>query len=218
MDALHFTVATLPLGVYLLLIGLINLSGRPFVTTGTRDAATLGIGLAGLIIIGPMELFFPEGASRMLGAYVWLLLIAFYGLCVALFVLLMRPRIVIYNSSADRVRSVLSDIVWDLDKSAKRLEDGWTLPSINVRLNMEGGILSSNVQLVAVGARQNLEGWRLLEKKLRPALKSNRTPTNLIGICLVGLSLLLTATAAIWIYAQRTEVTQAVVDMLRLNL
>ena len=63
MDPLHFCIGVAPLAVYLLLIGLLNLSNKPFVTTGARDAAALGIGVSGLVIAGPMELFFPEGAA-----------------------------------------------------------------------------------------------------------------------------------------------------------
>ena len=64
MDPLHFCVAVAPLSVYLLMVGLINLSGWPFVTTGTRDTAALGIGIIGLVIAGPMELFFPGRSGQ----------------------------------------------------------------------------------------------------------------------------------------------------------
>ena len=67
MDPLHFSVAAIPLAVYLLLIGILNLRKKPFVTTGARDSAALAIGIAGLMIIGPMKLFFPEGAGSRFG-------------------------------------------------------------------------------------------------------------------------------------------------------
>ena len=60
MDSLHFCIAVIPLAVYLLMMGLLNLRRRPFVTTGARDAATLGIGVVGFVIAGPMELFFSR--------------------------------------------------------------------------------------------------------------------------------------------------------------
>ena len=80
-----------------------QLSGWPFVTTGTRDTAALGIGIIGLVIAGPMELFFPEEAASQFGGKVWLLLIAFYGLCVSLIVLLLRSRIVVYNITGNQL-------------------------------------------------------------------------------------------------------------------
>ena len=104
MDPLHFCIAIAPLSVYFLMLGILNLYGRPFVTTGARDAAALGIGISGLVIAGPMELFFPEAAASQYGSFVWILLISFYGLCVSLIVLLMRSRIVIYNTSLEQLR------------------------------------------------------------------------------------------------------------------
>ena len=83
MDPLHFCIAVGPFAVYLLLLGVMNLRGRPLVTTGARDAAALGIGLVGFVIAGPMQLFFPEGAASRFGGWVWLMLIVFYGLCVS---------------------------------------------------------------------------------------------------------------------------------------
>ena len=38
MDPLHAAIALFPVAMYLLIIGAINLSPRPFVTTGARDA------------------------------------------------------------------------------------------------------------------------------------------------------------------------------------
>ena len=85
MDPLHTVIAIGPLGVYLLLIGLLNLGRRPFVTTGGRDLAALGVGISGLMIAGPMELFMPEAPARHFGGFVWLLLIALYGLGVTMY-------------------------------------------------------------------------------------------------------------------------------------
>ena len=50
MDSLHFCIAVVPLSVYLLMMGLLNLRRHPFVTTGARDAATLGIGVVGCLL------------------------------------------------------------------------------------------------------------------------------------------------------------------------
>ena len=43
MDPLNLCIALGPLAVYLLLLGLIGLSSRPFLTSGFRDGATLAI-------------------------------------------------------------------------------------------------------------------------------------------------------------------------------
>ena len=93
IDALHVSIALGPLAVYLLLVGIINLSRRPFLTTGARDVAAIGVAISGFIAAGPMELFLPEAAADRFGPYVWLLLLAFYGLCLTLLVLMMRSAI-----------------------------------------------------------------------------------------------------------------------------
>ena len=109
-DPLHVCIALGPLAVYLFLLGLINLSRRPFLTTGARDAAALGVGISGFVVVGPMELFLPGAAANRFGGYVWLLLLAFYALCLTLWVLLLRPRLVIYNATAEQLRPVLAGV------------------------------------------------------------------------------------------------------------
>ncbi len=54
VDPLHFCIALGPLAAYLLLLGAVNLSSRPFLTNGARDTAALGIGILGFAIVGPM--------------------------------------------------------------------------------------------------------------------------------------------------------------------
>ena len=71
MDPLHLCIALGPVARYFLLLGSINLSRRPFVTSGTRDAAALGIaivgGVLGLLLFDQAfelfhRLFFPPGS------------------------------------------------------------------------------------------------------------------------------------------------------------
>ncbi len=198
VDPLRIFIAACPLAVYLIVMGVINLLRRPFVTTGARDAATVGIAIVGLVVIGPMELFFPEGAALRFGAFVWLLLLAFYGLCVSLVVLLMRPRIVVYNTTADQLRPILASAVAQMDNKARWVDDSLMIPSLNVHVNLEGNSWMQNVQLVAVGTRQNYEGWRRLEQLLRGALRPVRRAPNLRGIVLVCVGLLLAVGTILW--------------------
>lgn len=216
MDPLHFCIIVAPMGVYLLLIGLINLRRRPFVTTGARDAAAIGIAIAGLMIAGPMELFFPESAAGRFGSYVWLLLIAFYGLCVSLIVLLMRPRIVVYNLSPQGLRPVLADIAIRLDPKARWAGESLQLPSLDIHLHLEGSFWMSNAQLVSIGDKQRFESWRLLEKELREQLSTMRSQTVVFGVALVSIAILLATVSVIWMVNQPDSVRQALADMLRI--
>ena len=216
MDPLHFCIFAAPLGVYLLLIGLINLRRRPFVTTGTRDAAAMGIAIAGLVIAGPMELFFPESAAGRFGSWVWVLLIAFYGLCVSLTVLLMRPRIIVYNLGPQRLRPILGDIAIRLDSKARWSGDSLLLPSLDVHMQLEGNGWSSNAQLVSVGDKQRFENWRLVEKELREQLSTMRSETVVFGVALVSAAITLAAISVIWVVNQPDVVRAALTDLLRI--
>ncbi len=216
MDPLHFTIIAVPLGVYFLLIGLISLQRKPFITTGSRDTATLAIALAGLVIAGPMELFFPESAAGRFGAWVWVLLIAFYGLCVSLLVLLMRPRIVVYNLGPERVRPILAELAMRLDPKARWSADSLLLPTLDVHLNLEGHAWLSNSQLVAVGNQQRMESWRMLERELRQQLAPIKSETVVFGVALFATASGLALISVWWSLARADAVREALVEMLRL--
>lgn len=216
MDPLHFAIMAVPLAIYLLVVGLIGVSRNPFVTTGSRDVAALAIGMGGLAIAGPMELFFPESAAGRFGSYVWLLLIAFYGLCMSLAVLVMQHRIVVYNLSPDRLRPILAGTAMKLDKRARWTGDSLYLPSLEVHLNLQGSLWLSNSQLIAVGPKQSFESWRLIEKELRKELSSIRSESVVVGVFLIVSACIVALASTWWVIAQRDAVQEALVEMLRL--
>src|SRR5690606_33964116 len=84
MDSLHFFVAIGPLAAYAALLGVVHVSRRPFVTSGAREAATLGIALTGVAVAGPLELFLPDSANRWFPGGIWIVLLLLYSLCLRL--------------------------------------------------------------------------------------------------------------------------------------
>jgi hypothetical protein len=215
IDALHLSIALVPLAVYLLLLGLINLSTRPFVTTGMRDVAALGMAISGFIVAGPMELFLPEAATNRFGGYVWLLLIAFYALCLTLIVLLMRPRLVIYNVNPDQLRAMLAEVVSELDSDARWAGDGLVLPRLGVQLHVELFGTMRNVQLVASGPRQSFTGWRRLELALAKVLHQTRAAPNPHGFTLMAVGVLLICLVTWRAMSDPTTIVQGLDEMLR---
>ncbi len=215
MDPLHFAIAMGPLAVYFLLLGMINLSSRPFLTTGARDTAALGVGISGFMIAGPMELFLPEAAATQFGPWVWVLLLAFYGLCLTLIVLLMKPRFVIYNITVDQLRPMLADVVKEIDADARWAGDSLVLPKLGVQLHVEPFSPLRNVQLIASGTNQNFNGWRHLELKLDAALKKANNGRNLYGFFLVTCGLVLCVMVTTWLLSDQAGVAQALGEMLR---
>jgi hypothetical protein len=175
MDAFHLCLALGPVAMYLLLLGMINLSRRPLLVSGTRDAATLGLALSGLVIVGPLTLLFPATTAARLGPFgthwVWVLMLALYGLCLVLVLLMLRPRLVIYNVTADQLRPILAELVERLDPEARWAGDSLVLPAFGVQLHMECVPWTRNVSLVSAGTNQDYAGWRRLEAELTLALR-----------------------------------------------
>jgi hypothetical protein len=215
MDSLHFCIAVAPLAVYFLMLGLLNLRRRPFLTTGARDAATLGIGIIGFIIVGPMELFFPEGAASRFGPWVWVLLVVFYGLCVSLLVLLMKPRLVVYNMSMEELRPILTKIAMELDPKSRWLDDALVIPRLKIHMHVESVEWLRNIQMMAGGNHQSIEGWQQFEKKLAMALRKLKIGPNVMGVPFLIASAALAGSAAFYMLQDPQAVVAALQDMLR---
>jgi hypothetical protein len=216
MDPLRLSIALGPLAVYLLLLGMINLSRRPFVTTGARDMSALGIAISGLVIVGPMELFLPGAAAWPPVWLVWLLCLVLYSLCVTLVVMLLRPRIVIYNISAERLRPILADVVAGLDKEARWAGDCLVLPSMGVQLHVEPMGPFKNAQLVGAGPQQNLAGWRKLELTLARVLRENASTRNAYGLVLLVVGVLAVGVITFLMVRDTQSIAHGLREMLRL--
>ena len=190
MDPFRLCLALGPVAMYLLLLGAINLSRRSLLVSGVRDAAALALAVSGLVVIGPMELFFPFESAVKLGSYVWLLLLALYVMCVVLWLLLLRPRRVIYNISADKLRPILADAVGQFDGDARWAGDSLAIPGLGVQLYMDNFAPLRSVSLISAGGNQNHTGWRRLETALRTALAREEVARNPRGLSLIVASLL----------------------------
>jgi hypothetical protein len=222
MDPFHLCLALGPVAVYFLLLGAINLSRRPLVVSATRDTAALGLAVAGMVAVGPIELFFPHAAAAHFGALVWLLLAAFYALCLILVLLLLRPRLVIYNVTMEELRPILADLIPQLDADARWAGDGLLLPKQGVQLHMENLPLLRNVSLAATGAKQNYLGWRHLELALRSALAQSDISRNLragriLGALLLGTGALLVFVLAWSVAHDPQSVAQSLSHVLRVE-
>lgn len=216
MEPFRLCLALGPVAVYLLLIGGINLSRRPFMVGGARDAAALGLAVSGLVIVGPIELFFPEAAAITFKGYVWLLLLAFYALCLVLALLLMRPRLIIYNISADQLRSILGNLVEQLDPDARWAGDSLALPSLGVQLHINSTASMRNVSLVSAGPNQDHAGWRRLELALAAALEEVQVVRNPRGVSFLTAGALIILVLVMAIARDPQALARELFDMLRL--
>lgn len=216
MDSFRLCLALGPLSVYLLLLGVINLSRRPLLVTGGRDLAALGVGVSGLILIGPVELLLPEDAINAYQKYVWLLLIAMYALCVSLAALIARPRLTIYNISVEQLRPMLAAAIGALDADARWAGSSLVLPGLHVELHLEPNPLLRNVSLVASGEEQSYAGWRQLEIAIAERLKLAGSSANPWGAALAAIAVLMFGVMAWQMVEHPQAIAQSFRDMLRL--
>jgi hypothetical protein len=170
MDTFSACVALGPLAIYLVTLGAMNLSPRPLVVNGTRETIALGLALVGLVIVGPMQLFLPEAAAAQFGTLVWALLLGFYALCLTLCVMVMRPRLVIYNVTSEQLRPVLAEVARRLDHDSVWAGRALTMPQMRVHLVVDGFAPMQTVTLLATSHGQSFTNWRRLEAALREAL------------------------------------------------
>ncbi len=216
IDPFRLCLALGPVAVYVLLLGSINLSRRPFLVSGTRDAAALGLALSGLTVVGPLELFLPDMAAVHLGPYAWLLLLLLYGLVLVLVLLMLRPRLIVYNISLDQLRPILADLVPRLDREARWAGDCLALPTLGVQLHVDSMTAMRNISLVSTGARQSHAGWRKLERGLAEALTGLEVGRNPRGVSLLITAVLLLAVIVREISRDPEATIQALFKMFRL--
>jgi len=213
MDPFRLCLALGPVAMYLLLLGAINLSRRALLVSSVRDAATLALAISGLVIIGPIELFFPYEAAVRFGPHVWLLLLALYAMCVVLVLLMLRPRLVIYNISVDQLRPILAELVDRLDPDARWAGDSLVLPGLGVQLYMDNFAAFRSTSLISAGGNQSHAGWRRLETTLGDALAREDVARNPRGMSLISAGLLIILGLIMAISQNPQAVAQSLLDL-----
>ncbi len=184
MDGVRICIALAPLALYLLLLAGLNLLRRPVLVTGTRDIAALGFGIAGMLLVGPIELLHPQTAVNQLGPYIWVLSIGLYSLGLALWILFARPRLTIYNISIEQLRPLLATSIEGLDPQYRWAGTCLSLPNLNVQLHLESNALSEMFRWspMATGRARRLAAART---GLSAATRPGASPTERVGPKLV---------------------------------
>ncbi|MBX3426258.1 MAG: hypothetical protein KF688_11315 [Pirellulales bacterium] len=215
-DPLRLALALIPVGAYFVLIGLLNVRRRPFVTSGGSDLAALGAAASGLVLVGPIELFRPEAASIEFGNYVWLFLLVFYWLWVWLAVLLGRPRLVIYNISGEELRPLVAEAAREIDPQSRWAGDSLALPTLGVQLHLETWDVMRHASLVSSGNRQSIDGWRQLSAALRDRLGQLQVGRNPRAMGLLSVAAALIGVSIVHMLYHPQQVAQAMQEMFNL--
>jgi hypothetical protein len=213
VDPFRLAIALVPLGAYVLLLSFVNARRRPFLTSGGSDLMALGIALSGLVLVGPLEMFRPEAATRQFGNYIWLFMMSFYWLWLLLVVLLARPRLVVYNISREELHPVLAEAAGRIDDEARWAGNHLSLPTLGVQLHLDSFDLMRNVSLVSSGSRQNIDGWRRLSRELSRSLSGVRVKRNPRAIGLLAVSLALIGVSLMQLLNNPAEMVQAMSEL-----
>jgi hypothetical protein len=212
LAGIPLAIALLPLGCYLLLIGWFQLRCRPVLLPGAADLALLALGLSGLVLVGPLALVQPAvgtspWATAMLVLVCWLV--------VGMAILVMRPRLVIYNVTPERLRPVVAEVVGGLDNSARWAGETVALPARGLQVSLDGRGVTRSVSLVATGTRTSNEAWSEFARRVRRGIKPVRVRRNPWGVVAIlgGLAILLGAVGwslAPWLSATAARLARAI--------
>lgn len=210
IEPIYLLIALLPLIAYLLLLGMIRLSGRVLITTGGRDIAALGFSVAGLVAIGPGELFFPKAAAGVFGAWVWLALASFYGLIVSLLALTSRPRLVVYGRTPEQMLDPLHEASLELDSEASCDRETLQvfLPQLRVHLRAAGHQAIDSTSIESFEPIATSAFWEKLLGHLRDKAESTSPPSPRRGGMMVIVALSM-GTFVMWqAITQRQQVVE----------
>ena len=186
-------IALLPLGCYLLVLAWAHLRRRPLAVTGVFDGVMLAAAVSGLAVVGPLALLVPvTGGSP----WSWPVLAFLFALCVAVCVLVSRPRMVVYNITVEQFRPLVAEVVSSLDPKARWAGESAALPDRGFQLHIEGNGALRTVSIVNVGERSSAEGWGEFTRRLRRAVRGLRVRRSLWGplFACLGCGLLVAAT------------------------
>lgn len=178
IEPFYLIVALFPLIAYLMVLGLIRVSGRVLITSGGRDIAALGFAISGLIAVGPGELFFPKAAAGTFGAWVWLALLSFYSLIVCLAGLLSRPRIVVFGRDPAAMLEPLYQAALLIDPQATcdRKLGQVALPSKSIMLRPAGSTQKDSTTIESFRPVLSFEFWDALLGHLRNTTQQSDAP------------------------------------------
>ena len=190
MSFFSLATALIPLAIYLIYLGLINLSSKPQIVTGTVDSVALSIGISGLVIVGPMQLLLPHAAMVRFGDNVWYPMVLLYLFGVMWLLLLNRPRLIVYNIQTDVFQRLLETIMAHNNWGAYQSENILRIPEIGVELEILSIKEMKNITLRPVRFEQSSRGWQRLRKELSIVLEKQPTCHRGLGAMLLFFGLM----------------------------
>ncbi|MDG2206754.1 MAG: hypothetical protein P8K78_02505 [Pirellulales bacterium] len=171
------TTALMPLAIYLIYLGVLNLSCRPRVLLGVIDSLALSIGVSGLVIIGPLQILLPSAVMVRFGENIWYPMVLLYLFGATWLLLLSRPRIVIYGIRPYAFQMSLSSVLTRNQWSADQNENIVRIHELGIDLEIYVFPMMQNVILRPVQSQQSLRAWQKLRAEVTSELQT-RSPCN----------------------------------------
>ena len=162
--------ALLPVAAYLVAVGCLHLRRRPVALSGHVDVALLTLGIAGMVIAGPLALLQPGAGTS---AWTTAVLLLGFAVVVAGAVLAARPRMVIYNVGLDQMRPVVASVAASLDPTARWAGETAALPARGLQVHLDERGPARTVSVIAAG-RTSAEAWAEFSRRLRRAIRTIR--------------------------------------------
>lgn len=190
-------IAFTPLILYLLVFALVRISGKVWVTTGGWDMAALLFAISGLVVVGPMELFFPKATAYLLGVWVWVPLLLLYLLFGCLFVISGPSKLVVYGRTSETLFQALARAAQSIDSSAVADADSGQvhLPKAGAHLRLDSAPGHDCVNVIAFEPLLPMAFWQSLRNQLGKELRHTAPPKPRRG----GAALLLTMLMAFFL-------------------
>ncbi len=187
------TTPLLPLAIYLIFLGLLNLGPRPKVFTGRLDRMYLYAGVSGLVIYGPIQILLPSNAVIRFGDHVWYPMMVLYFFGVLAISMVSRPQLVIYNLSYQDFSLLLSRVkkreVWMEERFGNVIQ----IIDLEIQFEITSVHAMKSVSLCATRGNQSNLGWHELHKMLRRELISYKASPNGFGWIYLASGLVLAA-------------------------
>ncbi|WP_404309766.1 hypothetical protein [Neorhodopirellula lusitana] len=206
-------VAFTPLVIYLFVLAICRVSGRTLVWSGAADTGAVLLAISGLVIVGPIELFFPKATAYLLGAWVWLPLLFLYFLFGCLWIINSRTSIVVYGRTSEQLFPAVLKAAQSIDNTAtgdpQTLQ--FHLPKAGVHLRLDAAPMHDCVKLIAFEPLLTAAFWSTLSVHLRHEVSEVAAPRPRRGWAALGLAILITA----WLVEYVSNEPQLLVDGFR---
>ncbi|MGL4941970.1 MAG: hypothetical protein ACRC46_02125 [Thermoguttaceae bacterium] len=189
-------VALAPVGVYLIVIALRNMSSRGVVVSGGYDRWLVATATLGMLAVGPFKLIFPVRAfafwEPIVGAAtLWCVFVVLGMMMISLVVRRLPRSLVVYNIRRNDLLTALKIAVSRLDPDAKWLGSCVVLPERGAEFCIDFTPWSRCGVIVATHAPQQEVTWREIEVSLREALPVSRRGWRVaVPLAIAGVAIL----------------------------